>query len=349
MSSSASTAPSNIVASSAAPSLPGATPEVQSAMTYILGNVPWMKFRVCAEPDVQLFKTDAKLQQALAQISQGIATSVAQILTTEFTSQTQALIKSVTPQISTAIVELIQQLIAASAETNCCKAAECTEACPLTASCIPELSGKPCGPITATKPPSLPDLSTARWIWTKEAEGGKKPPIGARPFRKTLTPKVPVDSLIVDITCDDAYSLYVNGYLVGSGRNWGTAQRYRVAFYPTCKLVIAIYGAQDPNVAGLIVSAVTWNSLLPDNPATTFVTDASWKTFANPTFSSKFIKPCFDDSTWDNATVEVAFGEAPWGGVVKPTGYTAQNPALTQLPSGIPDAPKADAATVLTQ
>ncbi|KAK7051323.1 hypothetical protein VNI00_004823 [Paramarasmius palmivorus] len=347
MPSSVSTAPSNIVVSSATASLPGATPEVQSAMTYILGNVPWMKFRVCAEPDLQLFKTDPKLQQALAQISQGIATSVAQTITTEFTSLLEALIKNITPQISTAVVELIQQLIAASAETNCCKAAECTEACPLTASCIPELSGKPCGPVTATKPPSLPDLGKASWIWTTEAKSGN-PPVGARPFRKTLTPKVPVDSLIVDITCDDAYSLYVNGYLVGSGRDWNKTQRYRVAFYPTCKLVIAIYGFQDPGVAGIVASAVTWNSLLPNNLVTTFVTDASWKTLANPTFSSKFIKPCFDDSTWDNATVEVAFGAQPWGNVAKPTGYTAQNPALTQLP-GAPDAPKADAATVLTQ
>ncbi|KAK7049864.1 hypothetical protein VNI00_005294 [Paramarasmius palmivorus] len=339
------------------------TQEVQSAMTHVLSNVPWIKFRVHAEPDLQVFQTDARLQQALTQISQATATTIAQTITTEFTSQMETLIQSVTKtataQISATMVELIQQLITVSTLTHFS-----TNAGPLIIPGIPDCGDngvivdpvgptEPIGPITkpSTKPPSLPDLGTASWIWTKEVLAGN-PPGGARPFRKAFTAKVPVDNLVIDITCDNYYTLYVNGYLVGSGRDWTKSQRYRVTFRPTYNVVVAVYGVQDTVYvaqAGVIASAVAWSSTQPNAPAFTFGTDASWKTVATPNFSNNFFTPGFDDSTWDDATVEGPYGMPPWGPVPKPIAYTPQNAGLNQLPGGVPDAPDANAATVLTE
>lgn len=90
----------------------------------------------------------------------------------------------------------------------------------------------------ASDPP--PALQSADWVWTNQY---KQAIVGARAFRKTIVFPAgqPVDSLIIDIIVDDAYSLYLNGLFVGSGQSYTTAQRWQVIFAPTLTVVIAVY------------------------------------------------------------------------------------------------------------
>jgi len=210
----------------------------------------------------------------------------------------------------------------------------------------------------ATVPP--PDLTKANWIWTKEVIG--KPngvlPGAARPFRKGIKTKCPVNRVMIDITCDNYYTLYVNGKLVGSGDNWTIAQRYTVEFEQTTEVVIAVYAVQDPiytQQVGLLSAGVVWNSQAKEPVGTTFITDESWKTFSSDNFDRNFIQSNFNDGGWEQAYSEGPYPTtAPWAGrVVMPTKGSPNGPGLKNIKSApgqpiIPDAPAADPAKVIT-
>ena len=204
-----------------------------------------------------------------------------------------------------------------------------------------------------------PDLASGAWIWTKEViAGGGTVPGGARPFRKVITTKCPVNRLTIDITCDNIYTLYVNGKLVGSGMNWQAVQRYTVAFENTTKVTVAVYAGQDPGSlaqVGLICAGVVWNSQERDPQGKPFATDATWKTDPNDKFDRKFLQPNFNDSNWENAVVEFPYGQGVWGPVAKPvvdsvpgSGPPGQG-ALTTTPAApnVPAAPKVENAKVI--
>jgi hypothetical protein len=351
-------------------------------MTHVLSNVPWMKFRIHAEPDLAVFEKDVVLQQALTQISQVAATSIAQTITSDFTKQMESLIHTVTQtaatQISATMVQLIQELIKVSTLTHASTNAGAL-IIPGIPDCItgdigpyphphePHKPGYPVQPTHPTHPThpigtvagpnfdaahptaTTPDLSKAGWIWTREALVGN-PPGGARPFRKTFTADHPVDHLAIDLTTDNYYTLYVNGHVVGSGRDWTKVQRYQVRFPPTRTVTVAVYGVQDPIYvaqAGVIAAVTVWSSTDQKGAVQSFFTDATWKTIPTQNFPSNFITAGFPDANWDNATREGPYGMAPWGAVAKPLAFTGQNGPLTQLPGGIPNAPSAPAADVV--
>ncbi|KAF8884733.1 hypothetical protein CPB84DRAFT_1788913 [Gymnopilus junonius] len=202
-----------------------------------------------------------------------------------------------------------------------------------------------------------PDLGNGTWIWTKEViAGGGKVPRCARPFRKVITTKCPVNRLTVDVTCDNAYTIYVNGKLVGSGMNWAAAQRYTVTFENTNKVVVAVYAAQDTEQVGLICAGLVWNSQEKSPQGIPFITDATWKTVAANDFDMNFFREGFDDSNWENAVVQYPYGGGVWGAVAKPNANSVKGSpppilgALTIPPAipGVPRAPKAENAKVIS-
>ncbi|KAF8961825.1 hypothetical protein BDZ97DRAFT_1827333 [Flammula alnicola] len=217
-----------------------------------------------------------------------------------------------------------------------------------------------CPPLFPDQPPataSPPDLTKGFWIWTKEVvAGGGVVPGCARPFRKVV-PGVdcPVNRLTIDITCDNMYTLYVNGKLVGSGIEFTTPQRYTVKFEDTNKVVVAVYAVQDPvslAQVGLICSGVVWNSQEKSPKETPFITDGTWKTFEGDNFDRNFIKEDFNDQSWKDAVVEGPYLTGPWAGKVAPPTETDQNPGLKNIRPGaipkVPDAPDAKPADVIT-
>ena len=200
-----------------------------------------------------------------------------------------------------------------------------------------------------------PDLSKANWIWTQEITTNPTPKGEARPFRKVIKTKCPVNHVTVDITCDNFYTLYVNGKLVGSGINFMIAQRYTVEFDQTTEVVIAVYAVQDPVTqaqVGLLCAGVVWHSQTRPPVRTLFITDETWKTVSGNGFESDFYKQRFVDGGWENAKSEGPYMTTPpWAGrVIMPTKSETQNgPAWKNTIPGNPirNAPDAKLATLV--
>jgi len=202
--------------------------------------------------------------------------------------------------------------------------------------------------------PSPPDIANAHWIWTDE-QPHEQPPPGPRAFRKVahITPGEFVDSMIIDITADNYYTLYVNGSVVGSTTivgdawEWKVVKRYSIKFELTDRVIISVYAANDTTrlaQAGVIASAVLWNSENNQGGTFTINTDTSWGT-SNTATASGFEKFYYSqDASWGRARDEGLYGVAPWGAVAKPTTTSPVTGGFSGL-NGIPDPPSAPLAT----
>ncbi|KAF8955830.1 kinase-like domain-containing protein [Flammula alnicola] len=193
-----------------------------------------------------------------------------------------------------------------------------------------------------------PDIGTSEWIWTHE-QPYHSPPVGPRSFRKTLI--IPegqfVNSAVIDITCDNFYTLYVNGCVVGSGGDWTIAQRYSITFALTSRVVIAVYAANDPvsqAQAGIIAAGTIWDSRNPRRQSYKVVTDASWRCLN--WVPAEFNWQTLNDSGWPTVRVEGPYGVYPWYDIAKPTATNPVCGGFTGI-AGIPDAPSAPLATPL--
>lgn len=175
----------------------------------------------------------------------------------------------------------------------------------------------PWGQIAIPSAPPVLSLTNADWIWTNEVVNGVAPP-GNRAFRRTYTPppgQTPTSATII-MVADNAYSLYVNGVLVGSGTDFHTAQTYTVTLSPAPEVVFAVF-AQNADVvnnpAGLLAAIEINTAECNCTAGVMFVTDGGWK--SNTGTPLGFQLPGYDDSTWPAATVEGPYGMAPWGTV----------------------------------
>ncbi|MEV6636016.1 family 78 glycoside hydrolase catalytic domain [Actinoplanes sp. NPDC051470] len=160
---------------------------------------------------------------------------------------------------------------------------------------------------------AAPELSLtgASWIWHPDGDPANSVPAGMRYFRRTfdLPATGPAE---LQVTADDAYTLYVNGREMS--RSPAAADTWRTAS------VLDISSALRPGANTIAVEAVNTNAgpagllaKLRVNGAD-LVTDASWKTAdaAGPGWE----QPGFDDSAWPGARVAAAYGSGPWGGSV---------------------------------
>ncbi|KAF8954692.1 hypothetical protein BDZ97DRAFT_1863133 [Flammula alnicola] len=192
-------------------------------------------------------------------------------------------------------------------------------------------------PATQNPGPSLPSAS---WIWTNEVDSAGNAPIGGRAFRKTVTLPAGqfVDTVTMDIVADNAYTLYINGLLVGSGQDFHTAQRYQVNFPPTSTVTIAVYAANDGGPAGLLAAAELEGCACGCAENTFIITDGNWKySTGNSTgIPAGFENPGFDDAAWPAAIVEGPYGQAPWGQVATPTSNSPQSAAISGAPAAPP-------------
>ncbi|KAJ7771619.1 lectin [Mycena metata] len=175
----------------------------------------------------------------------------------------------------------------------------------------------PWGQISIPSAAPVLSLTAANWIWTNEVVNGNAPP-GPRAFRRTYTPpagQTPTSATII-ITADNAYALYVNGALVGSGGDFHTAQTYNVNLSSASQVVVAVYAVNADivnNPAGLLVAVEINTAECNCTSGVLFVTDGCWK--ANTGTPIGFELPGYDDSSWPAATVEGPYGMAPWGAV----------------------------------
>ena len=173
----------------------------------------------------------------------------------------------------------------------------------------------------------------AKWIWYAPGFDGNLGSLGAGVsfFRAEmpLPDKAEVTSAEVIITCDNMYSLYLNGLGVGESEannsGWGTPERYVVsAQLKPGRNVMAVEAVNTlAGPAGLIAKLVV---KLADGKELVFTSSEKW--ICVPKEEANWRQPVFDDSHWLAAQVMGNFGAAPWNKVaVRSAAKPAAKPA----------------------
>jgi putative heme-binding domain-containing protein len=148
----------------------------------------------------------------------------------------------------------------------------------------------------------------AQWIWSS-TQAQRPVPKGTVYFRKWFTSSQP-ELAFVQITCDDAYEVYVNGRLVGSGKDWHKMQTFDLMpFLIDGKNLIAVKAENaDGPTAGLVARVVTKRA---GGAEVGYSTDDTWLT--NTVFAETWEKNKYDDSKWFRAAALGELGIAdPW-------------------------------------
>lgn len=153
------------------------------------------------------------------------------------------------------------------------------------------------------------DLGGAQWIWSSKY-GRINSPAGSLYFRKVFEVTDPVEGR-VEIVCDDAYDLFINGARVGGGNDWRIIGVHDVTGQLHAgRNIVAVHAKNAAKGPASLVACVR---IRERNGGTLNVlTDGSWK------FSEKaaplWQQATFDDSGWISALAEGPFGQVnPWG------------------------------------
>ena len=164
-------------------------------------------------------------------------------------------------------------------------------------------------------------LANSYWIWNNQVPPGSPTsaaPIGNFAFRKTY--KLPggmlADSGTIIVDVDDAFTLYINGEMIGSSDSYTQAQRWN--FSPpgsTDTFVLAVNATNNGGPAGFI-AAIAFNVIACSGAlfkVTDGTPDGTWK--FNLEVPDGFEQSGYDDSDWGSTIVEGPYGVAPWGSV----------------------------------
>jgi hypothetical protein len=153
-------------------------------------------------------------------------------------------------------------------------------------------------PVQATK---TPKKINGRWIWSYAQAGSNQPKAGETiSVRKEFELKKIPQRAFAAITCDNEYTLYVNGKRIAADANWETVetivftQHLRVG--KNAIVIVAKNGGGTPNPAGLFFEARFKNG----DSATSLGTDASWSWTTTKPDGRGNIKP---DAKWQSAAV----------------------------------------------
>jgi hypothetical protein len=167
------------------------------------------------------------------------------------------------------------------------------------------------------KPEDPKGLDGCSWVWYPEGNPATSAPPGACYFRKTLSlPEKTIKSATFLITCDNDFTLYVNGTKAGASdgdlENWRTLKKVDVAKQLRAganQLAIqAVNGTDKPSPAGLIGRLVI--EFDQGEPLRVPI-DKTWKTATDE--QKGWEAAGLDDAAWAAAKELVAFGGAPWG------------------------------------
>ena len=93
-----------------------------------------------------------------------------------------------------------------------------------------------------------------QWIWYPEGNPNQVAPAGTRYFRRQFS--VPAGKQITaakfNLTCDNGFTLFVNGVQAGQGTNWSQPPKLNIKEYLTSGMnTLAIAATNEGSAAGL--------------------------------------------------------------------------------------------------
>lgn len=154
-----------------------------------------------------------------------------------------------------------------------------------------------------TPAPPPPAEPTARWIWSyASASGAATKPRETVTFRRHFELKTVPKRAIAAITCDNEYTLYVNGRLIQSEGTWETVELISLQSHLKNShneiVIVAKNGGDEPSPAGLFFELRFDPS---SEPIATMGTDSSWQwTAAQPDGRGRFSN---EPTDWQSAAV----------------------------------------------
>ena len=124
-----------------------------------------------------------------------------------------------------------------------------------------------------------PGPTTAQWIWASTAADGKVPAAGETMLlRKSFQLNSQPLRAVVMTTCDNGFTLFVNGRQAEQGDDWSqpkvTSLQGQLKKGENTLAVIATNGGAGPNVAGLFLEC---RIEMPDGTRITIASDAAWE------------------------------------------------------------------------
>lgn len=181
----------------------------------------------------------------------------------------------------------------------------------------------------AHQPAAAQDGKGAQWVWYNEGNPLADAPAATRFFRRIFEIKQPVKEASLDITADNAFTVWINGTEVGAGNEWMQIYRFDVKRHLVQgKNVLAIQGRNDGGPAGLFASL---SYAAEGLPRATLVTDAAWKAATDA--PKGWDKVGFDDAKWEAVKVLGPVGSTgPWQGLAP--GGSGKRPGRFTVPEG---------------
>lgn len=124
-----------------------------------------------------------------------------------------------------------------------------------------------------------PGPTTAQWIWARTAADGKVPAAGETMLlRKSFQLNSQPLRAVVMTTCDNGFTLFVNGRQAEQGDDWSqpkvTSLQGQLKKGENTLAVIATNGGAGPNAAGLFLEC---RIEMPDGTRITIASDAAWE------------------------------------------------------------------------
>jgi putative heme-binding domain-containing protein len=157
------------------------------------------------------------------------------------------------------------------------------------------------------------DTAGVQWIWFDEGNPLVEAPAETRYFRRVFSVTRPLDEATLDITADNAFTVWMNGEKVGSGDDWKRVARFDVKkYFRNGDNVIAVEARNEGAAAGLIVRL----AYIPNGDTVrTLASDGAWK--ASKTAGPGWQKRDYKDETWQSAKVLGPYGKVgPWKDIV---------------------------------
>ncbi|MCC7085455.1 MAG: HEAT repeat domain-containing protein [Pirellulales bacterium] len=148
-----------------------------------------------------------------------------------------------------------------------------------------------------------------KWIWTPSQPVDKHAPEGICYFRKSIPMGQP-ESGEIQITCDDAYELFVNSRKVGEGDNWRRLNSFDITKYltPGRNTIAVKVTNKELGSAGLAARIVAKDV---GGTHVAYSSDKSWRTSVQE--FPQWTKHYFNDSQWLPAREIGPMGStAPW-------------------------------------